>query len=207
MANSHTEQGFDPGREHLGGVYAKALLGATEKTGTSDAVLAEFESLVVDVLDKLPQLDQTLASLRLPHEDKVRLLDKAFAGRMSPQLLDFLKVLSRHNRLDSVRAVYRAARKQLNALRGLVEVLVTSAAPLSNPLLDQIRAKLATVAHGQVILKTSIDPDLLGGLVVRIGDKVYDSSLATQLHKMRDVALERTEQQIRQTADRFVNSA
>jgi F-type H+-transporting ATPase subunit delta len=78
---------------------------------------------------------------------------------------------------------------------------------LSNPLLDQIRAKLATVAQGQVILKTSIDPGLLGGLVVRIGDKVYDSSLATQLHKMRDVALEKTGQQIRQAADRFVNSA
>ncbi|HTN74027.1 MAG TPA: hypothetical protein VL096_02225, partial [Pirellulaceae bacterium] len=58
--NGKFEQGYDPGREHLGEVYAKALLGATEKAGTSDAVLVEFESFVVDVLNKLPRFTETL---------------------------------------------------------------------------------------------------------------------------------------------------
>ncbi len=64
----HTAGGFDPGREHLGEVYAKALLGATEKAGNSDAVVAELESFVTDVLDKLPQMSTTLFSLRVKHE-------------------------------------------------------------------------------------------------------------------------------------------
>jgi F-type H+-transporting ATPase subunit delta len=195
---------FDPAREHLGEIYAKALLGATEKAGTRDAIVDELGSLVTDVLDKLPHVAETLASLRLAHEDRVRILDKAFAGKMSPVLLDFLKVLSRHNRLDSLREIHRAAQKQLNTLRGRVEVFVTSAAPINNQLIDQITGKLTKMLGGQVILQMRVDPDLLGGLVVRVGDKVFDSSLATQLHRMKETALEKTEQQIRHSADRFL---
>lgn len=201
---SKLEHGYDPGREHLGEVYAKALLGATEKTGSSEAVLLEFHSFLADVLDKLPQFKATLFSLRVAHEDKVKLLDKAFAGKMSPQLLTFLKVLSQHNRFDCARLVYASAKKQLDKLRGRVEVLVTSAAPINNQLIEQIKTKLTALLKHEVQLQVKVDADLLGGLIVRVGDKVYDSSVATQLKKMKDVALDRTEQQIRQSLGRFV---
>lgn len=205
--HSQKEAGFDPGREHLAEVYAKALLGATEKSGNSEAVLAELESFIVDVLDKLPQLQATLFSLRVSHEEKVVMLDRAFGGKMLPDLLSFLKVLSRHNRLDVVRGILRAAKSQLNKLRGRIDVFVTSAAPISNQLLEQIRTKIAQLQKQDVILHTKIDADLLGGIKVRIGDKVYDSSLATQLQRMKEVALEQTDQQLRKSLDRFVSSA
>ena len=204
---SANEAAFDPGREHLGEVYAKALLGATEKAGNSEAVLAELESFVVDVLDKLPKLQATLFSLRVSHEEKVVLLDRAFGGKMIPDLLSFLKVLSRHNRLDVVRLVLKMAKAQLNKLRGRIDVFVTSAAPISNQLLDQIRSKIALLQKQEVILHTKIDADLLGGIKVRIGDKVYDSSLASQLQRMKEVALEQTDLQLRKSLDRFVSSA
>lgn len=197
---------FDPGQEHLGEVYAKALLGATEKAGSSDAVLVEFESFVSDVLDQLPSLRETLFSLRVSHEEKVALLDKAFASRMTPLLLNFLKVLSAHHRLSSVKVILKSAKQQLNVLRGRVEVFITSASPISNQLLDTINAKLVAMLGKEVILVPRVDPELLGGIVVRVGDTVYDSSLATQLQKMRTVALEQTEQKIRQSLDRFVTA-
>ncbi len=202
--HDNNQQGFDPGREHLAEVYAKALLGATEKAGQSEAVLAEYESLMSDVLNQLPQLKTALYSLRVAHEDKVKLLDKSFAGKMSPLLLSFLKVLSQHHRFDSVGMILTEANRQLDQLRGRVEVFVTSASPISNQLLEQITAKLTTMLGREVLLRTKIDADLLGGLLVRVGDKVYDSSVATQLKKMKEVALDRTEQQIRQTLGRFV---
>ncbi len=201
------EAAFDPGREHLAEVYAKALLGATEKAGNSEAVLQELESFVVDVLDKLPQLQATLFSLRVAHEEKVVMLDRAFGGKMLPDLLSFLKVLSRHNRLDVVRLVLKMAKSQLNKLRGRIDVFVTSAAPISNQLQEQIRAKIALLQKRDVILHTKIDADLLGGIKVRIGDKVYDSSLATQLQRMKEVALEQTDLQLRKSLDRFVSNA
>jgi F-type H+-transporting ATPase subunit delta len=124
---------------------------------------------------------------------------------MSPHLLNFLKVLSRHGRMDAVRQVLEAAKNQLNKLRGRIDVFVTSAAPINGAQLEQIKAKISALQGREVILHTKIDADLLGGIKVRIGDKVYDSSLSTQLKRMKEVALDQAEQQIRSSLDRFVS--
>jgi F-type H+-transporting ATPase subunit delta len=204
MAKSRRQsEQIDSGRQHLGAVYAKALLGAAEKAGQADAVVEELESLVNDVLKKLPQLDAVLSSPRLSHEERLPILERAFGGRMSATTLTFLKVVSKHGRLDCLRAIARAARKQLNELRGRIEVIVESAHPLSNPLTERITARLAQLLGREVILTTTVNDDLLGGLVVRVGDTVYDASLAAQLKRMEQVTLDHTRQAIRESLGRF----
>jgi F-type H+-transporting ATPase subunit delta len=206
--SDNQQSGFDPGREHLGEVYAQALLGAAEKAGVTEAVVAELGSFVEDVLDKLPQIRMTLFSLRVTPEEKAAILDKAFGGKMSVQLLNFLKVLARHQRMDAVRYVLRSAQKQLNKLRGREEVYVTSATPIPADKLDQVKAKIGQIKELQgkeLVLHVKVDPELLGGIKVRVGDKLFDSSLATQLQRMKDVALDHTEQKIRQSLGRFVS--
>jgi F-type H+-transporting ATPase subunit delta len=202
MAKARNDS-IDAGRLHLGTVYAKALLGAAEKVGQADQVVDELESLVADVLDKQPKVDAIFSSPRLSHEERLSILDKAFTGRLSPTLMTFLKVVSKHGRLGALRAIARAARKQLNTARGRVEVLVETAHPLSNPLRDRITSRLSEVLGKQVILTTRINGELLGGLVVRVGDTVYDASLAASLKRMEQVTLEHTKQAIRQSLERF----
>jgi len=197
---------IDAGRQHLGSVYAKALLGAAEKAGQAEAVVEELESLVSDVLNKLPQLEEALKSPRLAHEERVPILDKAFGGRMSATTLTFLKVVSKHSRLDCLRAIARAARKQLNTLQNRVEVIVETAHPLSNPIRDRIVGRLTELLGRQVLLTTEINPDLLGGLVVRVGDTVYDASLAARLKRMQEVTLDHTKQTLRESLARFAVS-
>ena len=197
---------IDASHQHLGTVYAKALLGAAEKSGQAEAVVDELESLVHDVLGKLPQLETALSSPRLEHEERVPLLDKAFGGRMSATTLTFLKVLSRHGRLDCLRAIAQAARKQLNALRNRVEVIVETAHPLSNTLRERITARLSELLKSEVILTTAINPELLGGLVVRVGDTVYDASLTARLKRMGQVTLDNTKQTLRESLARFAVS-
>jgi F-type H+-transporting ATPase subunit delta len=197
---------IDPSRQHLGAVYAKALLAAADKAGTADSVVEELESLVSDVLDKLPQLDQLLRTPRLTHEERLPILDKAFGGRLSPTGLTFLKVVSKHDRLDALRAIARAARKQLNEARGRVEVIVETAYPLSNPVRERITARLTQMLGREVILQARINEELLGGVVVRVGDTVYDASLAAQLKRMQQVTLEKTKQAIRESIQRFAVS-
>lgn len=203
MAKSRKNAAADSGRQHLGAVYGKALLGAAEKLGQTEAVLAEFESLVTDVLDRLPQLEAFLSSPRVAHEEKLALLDRTFKGKMSPVMLNFLKVVSNHGRLDSLRAILRASQKLYNQMRNRVEVLVETAAPINNQVQGAISSRLTQLLGRQVVLSTDVNPDLLGGLVVRIGDTVYDGSLAGRLNQMRTVTLEHTTQAIRQAADRF----
>jgi len=204
MANPKAKsETIDAGRQHLGTVYAKALLGAAEKAGQADQVVEELEAIVSEVLSKLTRLDEALKTPRLTHEERLPILVKAFGGRVSNTTLTFLKVVSEHGRLDCLRAIARAARKQLNAVRGRVEVIVESAYPLSNPLRDRIAGRLTELLGQQVILSTAVNEDLLGGLVVRVGDTVYDASLAARLKKMQEVTLDRTKQTIRESLERF----
>lgn len=204
MAKSRSTPGtFDPARQRLGTVYAKALLGATEKAGQTDLVLEELDSLVADVLDKLPDFEETLRTPRIGPEEKVQLLERVFGSRVSPLFMNFLKVAAGHERLDALRAIQRAARKLHNEMRNRVEVLVETAAPLSNQLRGSIGAKLGKLLGREVVLTTEINPDLLGGLVVRVGDTVYDGSLAGKLKAMEAVTLEQATQRLRESVDQF----
>src|SRR5438876_2947127 len=184
--NSET---VDAGRQHLGTVYAKALLGAAEKMGQADHVVEELEAIVSDVLNKLPQLDALLKTPRLTHEERLPILDRAFGGRLSPTTLTFLKVVSRHGRLDCLRAIARSARKQLNVARGRVEVHVETAHPLSSPVRERIISRLQELLRREVVISASVNDELLGGLVVRVGDTVYDASVAASLKLMAQVTL------------------
>jgi F-type H+-transporting ATPase subunit delta len=200
MANHDT---IDAGRQHLGNVYAKALLGAAEKAGQADQVVGELESIVSDVLNKLPKLDAVMKTPRLTHEERLPILDRAFGGRVSATTLTFLKVVSRHGRLDCLRAIARAARKQLNAARGLVEVHVETAFPLSDHTRERVIGRLRELLKRDVVLTTSVNDELIGGLVVRVGDTVYDASVAASLKRMAQVTLDHTKQTIRESLERF----
>jgi F-type H+-transporting ATPase subunit delta len=197
---------IDASRQHLGTVYAKALLAAAEKAGQADLAVEELEAIISDVLDKLPQLDEVLRTPRLTHEERAPIIEKAFRGKVSATTLTFLKVVSKHDRLDCLRAIAKAARKQLNVVRGRVEVIVQTAHPLSNPVRERIVSRLTQLLGRQVMLRTEVNADLLGGLVVRVGDTVYDASLAAQLKRMQQVTLDHTKQAIRQSIERFAVS-
>ena len=207
MAKSSSGQsGHDSQYQHLGDVYAKALLGVTEAAKNTDEVLAEFDSFVQDVLDRLPDFDGLLCSPRVAHAEKEALLDRAFAGRMSKQLLNFLKVVSRHGRLDCVRAM-RSSFKRLNdELRGRVAVSVTTAQPLSAEEIALVTSRLQSRVGREVVLNADVDSEVLGGIIVRIGDTVYDGSVRNQLEKMRQDTLSQTLDKLRRNVDRVLIS-
>ncbi|MBP87920.1 MAG: ATP synthase F1 subunit delta [Planctomycetaceae bacterium] len=203
MAEAEQKTVFDTGRQYLGGVYAKALLGATEKAGNTDNVLAELDSVVDDVLPALRNLEATLSSPRVPLEAKTGMLDRAFAGKMDSRLLNLLKVLCRNGRFDCIHAIRRAAHEQYNELRGRVEVLARSAEPLEGNTIELVRSQLQASLGRDVVLKVSVDPELIGGIVLKIGDTVYDGSVVNRLASLRENLLQKTGQQIRDQVDRF----
>ena len=203
-ASSSQSASFDTAREHLGKIYAKGLLGAAESQQVTDPVLEELDSLIDDVLDNMPEFEQMLASPRIGLEEKHRILDEAFAKNMTPLLLHFLKVTARHGRLDCLRQMRSAARKLYNELRGRVEVTVETAGAISQEVRSQIEQRLTAALGRQVELCCNVNPDLLGGLVVRVGDTVYDGSLNQRLEQMRCDTLNQTAKLIRDSLQRFI---
>ena len=194
---------LDTGQQHLGTVYAKALLGATENAGNSEIVLGELDSLLRDVLDRVPTLEAVLCSPRVPYERKEQMLQRAFGGRMTLQLLNFLKVVARRGRFNCLRAIQQAARHLLNELRGRVEVTVRSAEPLDETMLTLVSDRLRSILGRDVQLQLKTDPELLGGLVIRVGDTVFDGSIANRLLRLRDDLVSKTHQKIRLELERF----
>ena len=194
---------FDAGRQHLGKVYAKGLIAAAESKGQAAAVCSELESLVADVLEKLPQFDAALSSPRISPEEKAALLEKAFGGKMSTVLLTFLKVVARHGRLDSLRWMARAARTCMNDIEGRVAVKVVTADATDGATSKAVEAGLQAKLGGKLDLTTEVNSDLIGGMIVRVGDTVFDGSVRLRLARLKALALERTAETIHNSLGKF----
>ena len=194
---------FDSEKQYIGTVYAKSLLGAAEKAGNAQQVLDEFDPFVTDVLDKLPKLDATLSSPRVPIPDKVAILDKAFLGKMSKQLLNFLKVVVEHGRFDCIRTINRSARRLYNESQGRVEVELRTADDIGPRLMQSITTDLQAALGRQIDMTATVDPDLIGGMEVRVGDTVFDGSVRNRLERLRASAVDKAAQRIRDALDRF----
>ncbi|MEW4562347.1 ATP synthase F1 subunit delta [Bremerella sp. JC770] len=202
---SSDKQTFDLSRQRIGSVYAKALLGAADEAGQTDNVLDEFGSLIHDVIDQREDLRHAICGGILSEEQRIDVLDKAFGGKMTPVLLTFLKVVTQHERQDCLREIYAATVKLNNERRGLVEITAKTATELPQELSDSLTASLQAKLGREVVLKSEVDPSVIGGLVLHVGDTVFDGSVANRLKQLRQKALETTAQQAKASLERFTN--
>ncbi|MGD0383251.1 MAG: ATP synthase F1 subunit delta [Thermoguttaceae bacterium] len=193
--------------EHIAEVYARAFLDAAEAAGQTQALLTEFDLLMADVLDRYPKLEAVICSTMISREEIAAVLDRVLGGRISPLLLNFLKVLSRHGRLDCLRAIHCRAHALYDILQNRVRVRLTTAAPLSTELASRIRIALRGKLEGEPVLELETDPKLIGGAVLRLGDTVYDGSIANQLQILRQQMMDRSAHEIQSRRNRFRNPA
>jgi F-type H+-transporting ATPase subunit delta len=193
----------DVGAQHVADVYAEAFLGAAENAGRTEELLAEFDSFLTDVLDTFPMLEQVLGSRLVSADDKAGLLDRVLQSQASVIFLNFLKIVARHERLDILRVIHRQTHEQYNRLRGRVRVDVTTATAVPEELAQRIAQSLAKIVDGEPVLQRIVDPDLIGGIVVRVGDTVYDASVANQLKQLRQQMIDRSAHEIQSRRDRF----
>jgi F-type H+-transporting ATPase subunit delta len=191
------------GSERVAAVYAEALLDAADGAGRTAEVLEEFDSLLADVLDRFPRFEMVLASALVSHEEKADLLDRTLGAQASRWFLNFLKVVSRHGRLDLVRPIHRAARELNERRQGRVRVVVSTAAPIEDDLATRIAQRIRPLLDGEPVVERVVDPSLVGGVVVRVADTVYDASVATQLKNLRQQMIDRSAHEIQSRRDRF----
>ncbi len=192
----------DPSVQAIARIYADAFLDAASSTGV-EAALEDLGSFVDDVLAKVPDLEQVFVSRVLGRDEKIRLIDKIIAPRATALIANFLRVLARHDRLDLLPAILRESRLRHEIRSGRRRVQVTSARPLDAKAEARIQSRLAESLPFIPILETRVNPSLLGGIVIRVGDTVYDSSLATRIKQLRERLLQRSLHEIQSGRDRF----
>lgn len=171
----------------VAGRYASALFDLAREQGELDTVdqdLGKLQSL----LDGSSDLKRLVNSPAFAAEDQDRALkavmDWAAVGATTS---NFLRVVARNRRLFAAEDMIKSFRKQLAAHRGELEAEVQSAQPLNEEQLAALKEKLKSSYGKDVRLNTKVDPTLLGGLVVKVGSRMFDSSLRTKLMNLKVV--------------------
>jgi F-type H+-transporting ATPase subunit delta len=184
-------------------IYAEALLNAADKRGQTAEVLEDLNGLVGEVFRGDPYLEAFLGSRAVGRDRKAQIIRKAFDGRANPLFVHFLLVLNDHDRLDALRDVAAAAKELHEKRTGKVRVSVRSAVPLPDDQQERLRQEIRAAFGREPVLEVRVEPDLLGGLVVQVGDWQYDASVRTRLETIRNQLIERSTHEIQSGRDRF----
>ncbi|MEZ6058734.1 MAG: ATP synthase F1 subunit delta [Planctomycetaceae bacterium] len=192
----------DPGAKAVASLYARSYLSAAKENGVDDAE-AELASFVDDVLAVHPDFRQVLVSDSVSRDDKLAVIGRSVAPHCSEFFANFLKVLVRHNRMQLIDEIRQVVVQVREELAGQQRVQVRSARPLSDQSRGQIRDRLKDKLGFEPILQESVDESLIGGLVIQVGDTVYDSSLRTRLKTLTGRLTEKTFHEIQSGRDRF----
>ncbi|MGL6226277.1 MAG: ATP synthase F1 subunit delta [Thermoguttaceae bacterium] len=187
-------------------VYAEALLDASLAQGESLAdQRSQFGSLLTDVFVKQPKFEEVLSSSLISVDEKLGILDRTLKSQASPVFLNFLKVLAKHSRLDILRPIYREVVALCDQREGRIPVQVITAVPLDSSTEQSLSASLTQKIGGMPVFQCTVDPELIGGIIVRVGDTIYDASLSTQLKNVRQQMIDRSAHEIQSRRDRFSN--
>jgi F-type H+-transporting ATPase subunit delta len=186
--------------------YATALLAAAEEAGRAEPVLDELDALVADVLVPHPRFAAILAEPSVPASEKDKILTRTFENRADPLLVRFLRVLNRRGRLGLIAPVARAARALWDRKQNRRPVLVRSAVPLEASEQAALGDRLARMLAATPILSYQTDPALIGGLIVQVGDDVYDASVRHRLEQLRRRLIEGKNYEIQSRRDQFSHS-
>lgn len=189
----------DPSAQAVASVYADALLGAAD----GNDILEEGHSFLDDVLTANPAFQDLLFSNIVSHDDKLGLIERVVAPRSTPVFANFLRVLVRNNRMELLPLVMRMATIQNDRRNGRQPVVVRTPRPLTDEQYQQIQNQLRSQLSFEPILHVEIQPELLGGLIIQIGDTVYDSSLRSRMKQLRGRLRQRSHHEIQRARDRF----
>ena len=197
---------FDSDQQQLGETYAKALLGLSDNAAEVDGFVDEVAN-VASVIGDLPKLRAILESPQISFDRKAGVLDKAFGGKAHPSVVNFLKVLTRNGRFDCLSAVAVSAETLRNEAAGRVQGILTTATEVDGEVVNRIADRLSKVVGKEVKLTSKVDSDVIGGMVIRIGDTVYDASVVNQLAQVRAKTVQKASDAIREKLDRFASSS
>ena len=192
----------DPGALAVATLYARSYLAGASQNGIA-APEEELNSLLDDVLAAHPEFSELLMSDSLRRDSKLAIVDRVIAPGSSEYFTNFLRVLIRHNRVELLPMIRQVLVRVQEEAAGKRRVRVKTAKPLSDGSRSQIREQLTGKFGFDPILQESVDESLIGGLVLQVGDTVYDSSLRSRLKQLKGRLVEKALNEIQSGRDRF----
>ncbi len=163
--------------------YAKSLIDLAQEQGNLESVKQDMEQFVT-VLRSNKELQAVLKNPIIKQDKKAHILDALFEKKINPSITAFFHIMVRKGRAGILYATAQEFIREYDEVKGIVHAYVISAAALSPENLDTLRKLLATELNAQVVLQNQVDPSLIGGFVVKVGDRQIDASIAGKLKKL-----------------------
>jgi F-type H+-transporting ATPase subunit delta len=193
----------DISERHLGRIYGEALLNAAEQQGVSDEVLSELVDLIADVHRRDPYVRAFFTSGVIGKKRRDAAIRGAFENRAHPLVVNFLLVLNDHDRLQLFRTAVEEMQKLQDLRRRRFRVQVETVVPLGADQEQRLLNQLRNAFRLEPIVEQRLEPAILGGMVVRVDDWVFDDSVRTKLVNLRKQLTEMSSHAIQSRRDRF----
>jgi F-type H+-transporting ATPase subunit delta len=193
----------DVSERRLARIYAEGLLNAAEKANAVDQVINELRELENDTQGRLPYVRAFFTSGIVGKNRRAAVISKAFTERSHPLVINFLLVLNERDRLFLLWPIVNELQVLNDIRHRRFRVLVESAVPLADDQRQRLLEDLRTSFRMEPILEQRVEPDLLGGMVMRVADWVFDGSVRTQLINLRKKLREMSSHEIQRERDRF----
>lgn len=166
--------------------YAKSLLDLAEERGTLEQVKQDMD-LFTKTLDENRELRLLLRNPIVKHDKKLAILNAVFGGKVSELTSKFFAIITQKNRENALEFIGTEFQSQYNQLRGVQVAEVTTATPLTAELRAQVSQLVRQqTGQAQVTLNEKVDASLIGGFVLRVGDRLIDDSVSYRLRKLRN---------------------
>jgi F-type H+-transporting ATPase subunit delta len=174
--------------------YAHALFNAAQEEGKLDRVAADAAALLAlyRAQVRAEAVDRFLVSPEVPTEEKISFLGTVFGPRMDAMTVNFMVLLVEKKRIDGYPAILEEFLRMVDEHRGLLKAAVLSAIPLSVDQERRLKTQLDRMTGKNVVLEKRVDPGVLGGVEVHLGNQILDGSLRYGLKRLRE-SLGRTE--------------
>lgn len=166
--------------------YARALFGLGQESGATERFLTEIQG-IADLAAESPELHRVLFTPLHPREQRRSVLNQlALKLDLCKEVRAFLMILVDENRMALLPGIRTALRELVDTAAGRVEAIVRTARPLTPEQEAGLQRALSRRISAEVSLRTEVDPDLIGGVVARVGDLLFDGSVKTQLASLAE---------------------
>ncbi len=169
--------------EEIGRVYGDALFDVAKEEEKLDSIHDELGQFV-DAMNETRDLQVFLFSPYFSSKEKREGLNKVVSGA-EPELLNFLELLAEKHRMPAIFLVRRRFDERWAEENRQLDVTLTSAVELDDAVVDRVGKEIERQTDRTINLTREVDPEVLGGLVLRVGNRVLDASIRTKLEKLR----------------------
>jgi len=163
--------------------YAKAILETAVASGTTEKVNQDM-LLVVASMAGSAELSEFLSSPIISTEVKMNAVSEVFAA-VQPETKSLFRLLQENKRFEILAEIAKQFNAQYDVMNGVEVAKVTTAVAMNAELESNVLAKIATISDKKITIENIVDPAIIGGFILRIGDKQYNASVANRLQELK----------------------